>query len=103
MQRDALRHLCIARLRGRDIDPGWRRGSDQLFSVAALPRARAPEDERDALLLAQKNPARAATPSATIATPAARVPNVSVRACRWRERSAMPTVSAIWIMTRPSR
>src|SRR5262245_57178330 len=120
---DALRHLGIAGLRGRHIDPGPRQAGDQALRIAALARAGAAGDEGDPASFkvggiragtinaghrvsasGQAPNAMAERPTPTISTPASRgacavMPAASSR----RVSSATPTVSTPWMTTRPRR
>ena len=53
VQRDALGHLVVEGLRGRDIGPGRRMGRDQLLGMRALAGARTAEKEGQALPVRQ--------------------------------------------------
>src|SRR5262249_1552907 len=110
---DALRHLVIQRLAGRDVDPRRRLRRHQGLGVSALARARAAEHQRDRRahdvrrVAAQgpgtTPPTQAANPTPTIAAPARRGISSDIPALMRRATIAVPSATTLWMTIRPSR
>src|SRR5436190_1005624 len=108
MRCDPLRHLVIARLRRREIEPRRRKRGDEALGVPALARARAADDEckpgaararagHRGSAAGHKPTTSAARPTTMIRAPATRGAHVVRRASSRRVNSATPTASALWI------
>src|SRR5262249_674256 len=112
---NALCHLGIARFGGCYIGPGWWERRNQTLRVTTLARASGAEDERwrghgrglrwgpDMNGAGMTCPIRAVNPTPTIAAPARRGMGSEISNPRQRANSAVPTVSALWIRTSPTR
>src|SRR5262249_25578557 len=99
----------------RHVEPRRRLRRDQAFRVSALARSRAAEHQREPDVagcggrhLRHQAPGMTCrtsvvSPTPTIAAPTSRGANPETPAPMWRATNATPTVSTLWLTTRPTR